>query len=413
MTDGMRASAVNGVDRPGQRQDWAVDAGFLALLVACALRYFSVHSFAWPGVFVLVLAVGAGLAYVVGVVCAFGRVREVAGEGVAPGAGGVLTATALWFPLVLLAPSFGWVAFALFFAVHRVIPRGPARWVSGAIVAAVSAGMFVLSRGQDLGLVFGPMLGGIVLSLVYVQLDRALQQRNRLIDELMRTQQRLAASEREAGALVERTRVAGELHDTVVQQTATALLLLEAVDNDSAQVLRARDVLRDTLLETRQLMHGLTRPRPEGTLVDVLAEIAAARGAEFMVIGGERPLPDDTGHVLQRVCQEALTNAQKHAAATRVRVTLTFFDDEVGLDISDDGMGFDMSESANSSLAHQTSDTGPGGDAQLTYDAGYGLRAMAWRAENAGGTLVVETAPGRGTVVAALLPAARVQGEQP
>lgn len=88
-------------------------------------------------------------------------------------------------------------------------------------------------------------------------------------------------------------------------------------------------------------------------------------------------------HALQRIVQESLLNATKHAAARTVRVTLTYFADEVGVDVSDDGGGFDADGEGD----------------------GFGLRAMAWRAESLGGTLVIESGRGQGTVVAAVLPA--------
>lgn len=95
---------------------------------------------------------------------------------------------------------------------------------------AVSVGLFLMSRGDDLGLVLGPFFGGLVLTYAYTALDRALDARRTLIAELVDTREQLARSERDAGALAERERVAGELHDTVVQRTATALLMLESDD---------------------------------------------------------------------------------------------------------------------------------------------------------------------------------------
>ncbi|WP_053383068.1 sensor histidine kinase [Leucobacter celer] len=370
-------------DRPLAWMRLTVDIGFAVLLIVCATQYFSYHPLADDGVPVLLLALGSGAAYAVAAIGPPHPVRRSVG---------VLVATGLWLPLAVIAPSFGWCAFALFFAVHRVLRRGLATIASGAIVVAVSTGLFLMSNGEDLGLVLGPFFGGLVLSFAYDALDRALENRRRLIEELVDAREQLARSEREAGALAERNRVAGELHDTVVQRTASALLLLEsdeeATGRTPAAVAEAREVLREALAETRRLLHGLSRPRSDHrSLADALGELTERHGATLSVIGDEHDPGDEVDHALLRVAQEALVNAGKHARASSVRVTLTFFEDAVGIDVADDGVGF--------------------APADLSADAGgYGLRAMAWRVENLGGSFSLESAPGQGTVIAGVVPAA-------
>jgi signal transduction histidine kinase len=82
------------------------------------------------------------------------------------------------------------------------------------------------------------------------------------------------------------------------------------------------------------------------------------------------------------VCAEALTNVAKHAAASRVTVTVTATtgDGRVRVEIADDGIG----------------GADPAG--------GSGLRGLADRVETFGGTLRVESVPGRGTRIAAEIP---------
>lgn len=63
--------------------------------------------------------------------------------------------------------------------------------------------------------------------------------------------------------------------------------------------------------------------------------------AEFTVTGTAEQLHEEVAATLLRIVQEALSNAARHAAATRVGVTLSFLGDEVILDIRDDGRGFD------------------------------------------------------------------------
>ncbi len=382
--------------------DLAVDVGFGILLLVCALRYFAYHPLSGGGVLVLVLAVGAGFSYAVAVLGRRADPDEPAfrfGSASTRQRVGLLAATAFWLPLVVLAPSFGWCAFALFFAVHRVV-RGTAAFIlSGIIVVAVSTGLLIMSKGEDLGLVLGPFFGGLVLSYAYAALARALTAQQELNAELIETREQLARSERDAGALAERGRVASELHDTVVQRTAGALLLLESdglsSGDSSASVSEARDALREALVETRQLMRGLENPRAAtASLASLLRSQASDGGAAFSVIGSERAVSEQLAHALQRVVQEALLNARKHARADTVRVTLTYFPDAIGVDIADDGVGLPAAVlPGDETEAERDSTTG-----------GFGIRAMRWRIRSLGGELTIESRPGQGTVVAAVVP---------
>nr|WP_245190280.1 ATP-binding protein [Leucobacter exalbidus] len=250
-----------------------------------------------------------------------------------------------------------------------------------------------MSKGQDLGLVLGPFFGGLVLSYAYATVTRTLDEKRAVIAELTETRSQLARSEREAGVLSERNRVASELHDTVVQRTASALLMIETAqhlgEGPAAQstVSAAGEALRETLVETRRLVHGLADPQTRGaTVTSALRAEAEAAGAEFVLSGHETLVAEETVHALQRITREALVNAAKHAGSTATRVTVTFFPESVGVDIADAGPGFD-----------------PDAVAQRE-GVGFGLRAMTWRAQNLGGTLSIESRPGGGTVIAASIP---------
>ena len=93
-------------------------------------------------------------------------------------------------------------------------------------------------------------------------------------------------------------------------------------------------------------------------------------------------LPGAVDVALLRIAQEAVGNAVRHAHASRIAVTLSYMDDEVALDVVDDGTG-------------------------LAADAGgFGMTTMRDRAERLGGALVVESTPRRGTAVAVSVPLA-------
>lgn len=380
--------------------DLAVDIGFAILLIVCAVRYFDRHPLEGIGIAALVLAIGTAVSYAVAVFARRGADTARAASGLeALGSWqglGLLLATGFWLPLTILAPSFGWCGFALFFAVHRVIRGRLAIVISTAIVVAVSIGLLVMSKGDDLGLVLGPFFGGLVLTYAYTALDRALDAQQVLIGELIDTREQLADTEREAGAMVERERVASELHDTVVQSTASALLMLESDDlrggSPSPAVREARESLRKSLIETRRMLHGLADPRADAdSLAAVVEAQSLAAEASFSLAGHERIVSEAVAHALARVTQEALVNARKHAHASAVHVTLTFFDDAVGIDVADDGVGFDPD--AVGAEASETSSS-------------FGIRAMTWRMQNLGGTLTIESRPSEGTVVSAMVPTA-------
>jgi signal transduction histidine kinase len=380
--------------------DLAVDIGFAILLIVCAVRYFDRHPLEGIGIAALVLAIGTAVSYAVAVFARRGADTARAASGLeALGSWqglGLLLATGFWLPLTILAPSFGWCGFALFFAVHRVIRGRLAIVISTAIVVAVSIGLLVMSKGDDLGLVLGPFFGGLVLTYAYTALDRALDAQQVLIGELIDTREQLADTEREAGAMVERERVASELHDTVVQSTASALLMLESDDlrggSPSPAVREARESLRKTLIETRRMLHGLADPRADAdSLAAVVEAQSLAAEASFSLAGHERIVSEAAAHALARVTQEALVNARKHAHASAIHVTLTFFDDAVGIDVADDGVGFDPD--AVGAEASETSSS-------------FGIRAMTWRMQNLGGTLTIESRPSEGTVVSAMVPTA-------
>lgn len=113
--------------------------------------------------------------------------------------------------------------------------------------------------------------------------------------------------------------------------------------------------------------------------------------AELTVTGSATPLLPEIEATLYRVAQEALTNVARHAQARRVWITLSYMEDVVVLDVCDDGLGFDAAEPARGLQA-------PAGH-------GLGLPGMAWRLERVGGSLTIESAPGRGTALSASVPA--------
>lgn len=200
----------------------------------------------------------------------------------------------------------------------------------------------------------------------------------------------LLTQAREAGALDERQRLAREIHDTLAQGLAGIITQLQAEEQtgDRQHLDTAARLARESLSEARRSVQAL-RPEPlEGTRL-AEAVIALAEGwsrdsgvpAKVETTGEPRQVPAEVEVVLFRVAQEALANAAKHAQASRVGVTLSYLDDQVVLDVRDDGTGL-VADRAG----------------------GFGLTAMRQRVHGVGGKLEIESEPGVGTAISASVP---------
>jgi len=111
---------------------------------------------------------------------------------------------------------------------------------------------------------------------------------------------------------------------------------------------------------------------------------------EFIEDGVEDRLPDPVKTCVYRVVQEALHNCEKHSRARKVRVTVRQLDECLVAEVEDDGCGF---------------------AATAQRSTGFGLLGMRERSANAGGSLVVDSAPGQGTRIALRIPLARAGKE--
>jgi signal transduction histidine kinase len=215
----------------------------------------------------------------------------------------------------------------------------------------------------------------------------------------------LLVQAREAGVLDERQRMAGEIHDILAQGLTGIVTQLEAADQAAGRPAdwrrhlgTAKQLARDSLTEARRSVQAL-RPQPlaAAALPQVLADLvdgwSSRNGvtAELITTGTARPLLPEIETTLLRTAQEALANVARHAAASRVALTLSYLEDLVTLDVRDDGAGFD-----------------PAGRRTEAYEGGFGLTAMRQRVQRIAGTLVVESEPGAGTAISACVPAIHV-----
>ncbi|MCP9985640.1 sensor histidine kinase [Streptomyces sudanensis] len=313
---------------------------------------------------------------------------------------------AAWLVLLALSADGVWMAFPLYFLQLHLLPRraGPA---AVAATAAASVAGFAAHHGSfNAPMVIGPALGAAVAMAVvwgYQALYRESEQRRRLIEELTATRADLAAAQHTAGVLAERERLAREIHDTLAQGLSSIQLLLRAAERalpgapESAarHVDQARQTAVDNLAEARRFVAALAPPALEGTtLAGALERLCATTSARHRLTarlhlaGDPAPLPTAHEVALLRIAQSALANTVRHAEAATAEVTLGYFEDHVAVVVADDGRGFDP-------------DRLPVPDPQA---GGFGLASMRARVHALGGTLTVDSAPGRGTALTARLP---------
>jgi signal transduction histidine kinase len=214
--------------------------------------------------------------------------------------------------------------------------------------------------------------------------------------ERLRLQARVQEQQNEMAVVGERNRIARDLHDGLVQYVYALGLNLEharemvASDPAGAGTALARAIeqvnhvlsemrtfiyqLRPILMQEKEIgqwVMELCERFQKATGVSVLTEVDATRGHE---------LPPDVSVALFRIIQEALSNVYQHAHATHARVGLHFRDHGVQLRIEDDGQGFVPAERREPGIA-----------------GGHGLANIEERVQDLGGSVRVDSAPGRGT----------------
>ncbi|MGW1137533.1 sensor histidine kinase [Streptomyces zhihengii] len=304
---------------------------------------------------------------------------------------------AVWMVLVVLAPSFAWCAVPLFYTGMRTLPPRAAIVLVALLTLFVVAAQLRLAHGGfDPNLVIAPPAVAAVATAVFVHAERLAARQRALIDDLIRTRRELAATERREGTLAERQRLAMEIHDTLAQGLSSQRMLLQAADRtwegDPATARRhvrtAASIAEHNLAEARRFVHDLAPAdlAEGGSLEEALRTVALRESAGFRVDGTPAPLPERVQSALLRIAQGALANVREHAGATTAAVTLTYLDDQVVLDVADDGRGFEPAATAPAGVR------------------GHGLPAIRARVQQLGGTLTIESAPGEGTVLSAAIP---------
>ena len=255
--------------------------------------------------------------------------------------------------------------------------------------------LLLRSRWVDaiaIALVYGT---GIVFVVAFTRMAASERDARMALAEANQQLREHAAQVEELATAKERNRLAREIHDslghylTVVNVQIEAARAILAQDRPRAlnHLAKAQTLTQEGLAEVRRSVAALrAAPATSLPLADALAKLieqwnTAEVSVAMAVTGAARPLTPQTELTLFRTAQEALTNAGKHAHATRVHLTLDYSDHQtVRLQIADDGRG-----SADS-------------------QGGFGLLGVRERVQLLGGVMRVRTAVSQGFTLEVELP---------
>ncbi|MCX5998596.1 MAG: PAS domain-containing sensor histidine kinase, partial [Chloroflexi bacterium] len=231
------------------------------------------------------------------------------------------------------------------------------------------------------------------VSTGYLNISRDVTEEKRMRENLNFYLKQVTKAQEE-----ERTRIARELHDETIQ---ALVVLSRQVDNlashETGLSAETRLALEDLWKETNQVIQGVRRLsqdlRPPtldrlGLLpaLEWLASNVSRHSGipvRALVVGAERRLPQDMELMLFRMVQEALTNVWRHSEATETEMRVIFDERRIVITVRDNGKGFDV----------------PASMEDLARMGKLGLTGMHERAWLLGGTVKMESALGKGTLV--------------
>ncbi|MDX1993965.1 MAG: histidine kinase [bacterium] len=230
----------------------------------------------------------------------------------------------------------------------------------------------------------------------------ALEQNIHALRDLAQANAELAQQAEQSAIQAERVRLSRDLHDAIAQRlfslSVSTSTLPDVIQTDQEKGIQQARIIaglaEHTLLDLRALLVEL---RPTNLMQRGLADAMHTLCSEWqsahriqvecsLMLTGKH-LPSTVEDTLYRVTQEALSNVAKHAHATAVDVSLVEGQKQIILSISDSGRGFEVPE--------------------VTAEGHFGLNTMRERARAIGGSLTIESVPGRGTTILMVLPLER------
>jgi signal transduction histidine kinase len=200
----------------------------------------------------------------------------------------------------------------------------------------------------------------------------------------------------------ERKNIARELHDQTIQTLVLLCRQLDSIsvrESLSSRVVQelgsAREISEGVVKSLRDFARNLRPPHLDDlgildSISKLLLDFSDRTGikGQLKLNWKERRLPPDTEVGLFRIAQEALWNVERHSRATEVTVILSFGASEVAMDISDNGVGFNV----------------PNDLGDLSGKDHFGIVGMHERAELLGGKLEIQSDSEKGTTVLVSFP---------
>lgn len=242
-----------------------------------------------------------------------------------------------------------------------------------------------------------------ILEVVLRQAGAALEN-ERLLEEVRQRASQIRELNRKGRWTleVERKRIARDLHDIVIQNLIGINFQLANVrarnDPETAGELEAiRSDLHESLVELRGICADLRPPALDAlglspAIEARITEIKSQVGFEVVLNSAELnayEIPDDVALCIYRFMQETLMNVQKHSTASKVRIALQVEQDTLlRCIVEDDGQGFQVPESLEVLVGQQH----------------FGLIGLQEQVEAVGGRMLIESQPGSGCRLTALVP---------
>ena len=208
--------------------------------------------------------------------------------------------------------------------------------------------------------------------------------------------------------VAERSRIARELHDTLIQGFSGITMAMQALAtrlHHSEERSKLQDIIKDAaacLRETRRSVAGLRGARAAASglaasIAQAARQITETKNVRLKLKLEPEPagLPAESEYNLLRIASEAVSNAVKHSGARGIEVTLKPAPSGIFLSVADDGAGCEFSEFGHLKPGH------------------YGLIGMKERAAQIGAEFSFESAPGRGTIIRVMAPVERSAAAPP
>lgn len=285
------------------------------------------------------------------------------------------------------SPTQALIAIIVMFVVALREPPGVVAWVGlSAIVTA-----WAMAGSENI-------IGLAIMTAVLLVLGEEIGRRRRFQREAEVQSERGEIAEARQAVLIERTRIARELHDVVAHSMSLVAVRAETApyrlpglpEPVREEFLTLAGTARDTLAEMRRLL-GVLRtdqgpdliPQPKLSDVDELIASMRQAGMQVQTTISRVPVSDATGLTVYRVVQEALSNAARHAPGAQVEVTVDTAKTETRVQVRNE----------------------PGATSAPAHGDGHGLTGMRERVELLGGTLHTGRTASGGFEVVAVIPA--------